>query len=158
MRCRSTGDNYQLEAESAVFGATGEKGFLFTVADTGTGMSAETLSCIYKAFFTTKGISYTGLGLWISCEIIERHRGTIEVRSSQRPGASGTVFQLFLPSEGIASKERGRRPFTLPSITLIRLALRVGTLGREPGFVGRQAAAPKDLPGLAIASAKRLQP
>ena len=82
----------------------GREGILFTVADTGTGMSAETLSCIYKAFFTTKGIGGTGLGLWISCEIIERHRGTIEVRSSQRTGASGTVFQLFLPYEGIASK------------------------------------------------------
>ena len=65
-------------------------------------MSAETLSCIYKAFYTTKGIGGTGLGLWISCEIIERHRGTIRVRSAQRPGASGTVFEVFLPFEGIA--------------------------------------------------------
>jgi len=80
----------------------GRDGILFTVADRGTGMSAETLSCIYKAFYTTKGIGGTGLGLWISCEIIERHRGTIRVRSAQRPGASGTVFEVFLPFEGIA--------------------------------------------------------
>jgi two-component system sporulation sensor kinase C len=82
----------------------GLSGILFTVADNGTGMSAETLSCIYKAFFTTKSIGGTGLGLWISCEIVERHRGIIKVRSTQRPGASGTVFQLFLPYQGIASQ------------------------------------------------------
>jgi len=80
----------------------GREGILFTVADNGMGMSPETLSCIYKAFFTTKGIGGTGLGLWISCEIIERHRGRIKARSSQRPGASGTVFELFLPFDGIA--------------------------------------------------------
>lgn len=82
----------------------GRAGILFTVADNGTGMSAETVSCIYKAFYTTKGIGGTGLGLWISCEIVERHRGIIKVRSTQRPGASGTVFQLFLPYLGIASQ------------------------------------------------------
>ena len=81
----------------------GRDGVLFTVADNGTGMSSDTLSCIYKAFFTTKGIGGTGLGLWISSEIIERHRGNIRVRSTQRIGASGTVFEVFLPFEGIAS-------------------------------------------------------
>jgi two-component system sporulation sensor kinase C len=70
----------------------------------GTGMSAETLSCIYKDFYTTKGIGGTGLGLWISCKIVDRHRGSIKVRSTQRAGASGTVFQLFLPYQGIASQ------------------------------------------------------
>jgi len=35
--------------------------------------------------------------LWISKEIVERHRGRLRVRSSQRPGRSGTVFTLFLP-------------------------------------------------------------
>jgi signal transduction histidine kinase len=80
----------------------GRDGLLFTVADNGTGMSAEALTCLYKAFYTTKGIGGTGLGLWISWEIVERHRGIIKVRSSQRAGASGTVFQLFLPYQGIA--------------------------------------------------------
>jgi two-component system sporulation sensor kinase C len=80
----------------------GRDGILFTVADSGTGMSSETLSSIYKAFYTTKGIGGTGLGLWISCEIIERHRGNIRVKSTQRPGASGTVFEVFLPYDGIA--------------------------------------------------------
>ena len=73
-------------------------GVLITIADTGTGMSQPTMREIYKAFFTTKGIMGTGLGLWISSEIVTRHRGRIRVRSCQRAGASGTVFQLYLPS------------------------------------------------------------
>ena len=82
---------------------TDAKGVLITVADTGTGISPETLKSIYKAFFTTKGISGTGLGLWISSEIVERHQGRLRVRSSQEAGRRGTVFQLFLPYQGIAA-------------------------------------------------------
>ena len=82
---------------------TDAKGILITVADTGTGISPETLKSIYKAFFTTKGISGTGLGLWISSEIVQRHQGRLRVRSSQDPRHHGTVFQLFLPYQGIAA-------------------------------------------------------
>jgi two-component system sporulation sensor kinase C len=59
------------------------KGILVTVADTGHGMSTDTLEGVYRAFFTTKGINGTGLGMWISAEIVERHRGTLRVRSRQ---------------------------------------------------------------------------
>jgi len=52
---------------------------------------------IFEAFYTTKGIGGTGLGLWVSKEIVDRHRGTLLVRSSQKEGHSGTVFSLFLP-------------------------------------------------------------
>ncbi len=62
-------------------------------------MSPETLSRIFEAFYTTKGIAGTGLGLWISKEILERHQGCLRVRSSQSPGHTGTVFTLFLPFE-----------------------------------------------------------
>ena len=82
---------------------TDAKGILITVADTGTGISPEILKSIYKAFFTTKGISGTGLGLWISSEIVQRHQGRLRVRSSQDPRHHGTVFQLFLPYQGIAA-------------------------------------------------------
>lgn len=76
---------------------SGAKGVVITVADTGTGMSPETRSKMYKAFYTTKGISGTGLGLWISSEIVDRHHGQLLVRSRITPGSSGTVFELFLP-------------------------------------------------------------
>ena len=78
---------------------TGAKGLFLTVADTGPGMSQETVKRIFEPFFTTKGDGGTGLGLWISCEIINRHRGSLSVRSSQRLPSIGTVFTLFLPFE-----------------------------------------------------------
>lgn len=78
---------------------TGREGVTITVADTGTGMDRETAEKIFTPFFTTKGIGGTGLGLWVSQEIVERHRGALHVRSSSRPGHSGTVFTLFLPRE-----------------------------------------------------------
>jgi signal transduction histidine kinase len=43
----------------------------------------------------------TGLGLWVSREIVERHKGNLRVRSSQRKGYTGTVFTLFLPFDAV---------------------------------------------------------
>jgi PAS domain S-box-containing protein len=77
--------------------ATGAPGVVLTVADTGPGMSPETLQKIAEPFFTTKGINGTGLGLWISKDIVSRHQGTFSVRSSQSPVHPGTVFTVFLP-------------------------------------------------------------
>jgi signal transduction histidine kinase len=78
---------------------TGEQGLAISVADNGPGISAQIAGRIFEPFFTTKGFSGTGLGLWISQEITRRHHGSLTVRSSQRPGRSGTVFTLFLPFE-----------------------------------------------------------
>ena len=80
---------------------TGEAGLVITVADTGSGMPAEVLKRIYEPFYTTKGLAGTGLGLWVTSEILTRHNGTLRVRSSQRPGARGTVFAVFLPFEAV---------------------------------------------------------
>jgi signal transduction histidine kinase len=80
---------------------TGRKGLFLTVADTGSGMSPDTAANIFEPFFTTKEIGGTGLGLWVSHQIVERHGGTLAVRSSQRKGRSGTVFTLFLPFEAV---------------------------------------------------------
>jgi PAS domain S-box-containing protein len=80
---------------------TGRRGLILTVADTGSGMSSDTAAKIFEPFFTTKEIGGTGLGLWVSDEIVQRHGGTLAVRSSQRQGRSGTVFTLFLPFEAV---------------------------------------------------------
>lgn len=79
--------------------ATGRRGVILTVADTGAGMSPHTLSKIFEPFFTTKGDKGTGLGLWVSREIVDRHRGVLKVRSRQSAHKSGTVFALFLPCD-----------------------------------------------------------
>jgi signal transduction histidine kinase len=76
---------------------TGRKGIVITIADSGPGMSGDTLSRIFEPFFTTKEINGTGLGLWISREIVTRHGGILKARSRQSASSSGTVFTLFLP-------------------------------------------------------------
>jgi signal transduction histidine kinase len=68
-----------------------------TVADNGSGISAEIAAKIFDPFFTTKQERGTGLGLAISKAIVERHRGRIRSRSSVRPGRSGTAFRITLP-------------------------------------------------------------
>ena len=78
-----------------------ETGIRFAVADTGTGMAPEVRERVFEAFFTTKDVTGTGLGLWVSHEIILKHRGLIHVRSRtvQDGKRSGTVFQLFIPDD-----------------------------------------------------------
>ena len=69
-----------------------------TVADSGTGISAANLRQIFKPFFTTKESVGTGLGLWVSQEIIAKHNGRIRVRSAEE---KGTAFCFFLPAKTI---------------------------------------------------------
>ena len=75
----------------------GRKGVTITVADTGEGMSEHTRRKIFEPFFSTKGSTGTGLGLWVTVGIVEKHQGRIKVRSSQSPLHQGTVFTVFLP-------------------------------------------------------------
>ena len=75
------------------------EGIRLTVADTGSGMNAEAKARLFEAFFTTKGATGTGLGLWVSHEIILKHQGVIHLRSrtASEGGSSGTVFEIFFP-------------------------------------------------------------
>jgi signal transduction histidine kinase len=64
-------------------------------------MEPEVRDRAFEAFFTTKEVTGTGLGLWVSHEIIAKHRGFVHLRS--RPAKSsqthGTVFQIFIPDD-----------------------------------------------------------
>jgi PAS domain S-box-containing protein len=75
------------------------RGIRITIADTGHGMTPPVRARIFEPFFTTKDLNGTGLGLWISAGIVERHQGTLRVRSTADPDRHGTVFTLFLPCE-----------------------------------------------------------
>ncbi len=76
-------------------------GVRITVADTGLGMEEGVRTRVFEAFFTTKEATGTGLGLWVSHEIILKHRGIVHVRSTPEGTArpSGTVFQVFIPDD-----------------------------------------------------------
>jgi PAS domain S-box-containing protein len=86
---------------------TGTGGVRITIADTGHGMSAETLSNMYRAFFTTKGSAGSGLGLWVTANIVRKHQGSIHVRSNRLEHRSGTVFTLIFPSSGAGGENTG---------------------------------------------------
>jgi signal transduction histidine kinase len=88
-----------LRSREATNWQSGQKGLALTVADTGSGMPAHVRRKIFDAFFSTKGIGGTGLGLWVSKEIMDRHQGTLHVRSKEGLDQHGTVFVIFLPFE-----------------------------------------------------------
>ncbi len=75
----------------------GRRGVRISVADNGHGMSRETMQRLFEPFFSTKGTIGTGLGLWVSKEIVEKHGGFIRVRSSPALPHKGTTFSVFLP-------------------------------------------------------------
>ena len=67
----------------------------FECRDTGEGIAAASLKDIFKPFFTTKAVGRgTGLGLYISHEIIRRHDGQIRVTSEE---GRGTVVTVEIP-------------------------------------------------------------
>ncbi len=81
--------------------STGVAGLRLTIADTGTGFLPTIRQHLYEPFHTSKEITGTGLGLWISKGIIDKHAGRISMRSrTAKPGSlgsQGTVFALWLP-------------------------------------------------------------
>jgi PAS domain S-box-containing protein len=72
-------------------------GVRVTIADSGSGIQQSDLTRIFEPFYSTKGDSGTGLGLWLSHGIVQKHEGSIRVRSRTTEGSSGTVFSVFLP-------------------------------------------------------------
>jgi signal transduction histidine kinase len=78
---------------------SGQKGVRLTLADTGEGIAPEIMQHLFEPFQTTKELAGTGLGLWVSKGIVEKHNGTIRTRS-RRGQAHGTVFTVWLPLDG----------------------------------------------------------
>ena len=78
------------------------------VIDTGPGIPEKLLPKIFDPFFTTKGtarrgeVKGTGLGLAICKEIVEHHKGRIEVASEV---GKGTTFSLYLPCTPAANSQ-----------------------------------------------------
>ena len=70
---------------------------VLTISDNGPGISASMLPKIFDAFFTTKQGTGTGLGLWITQNIVEKHDGKISALSSTSPNDHGTSFILEFP-------------------------------------------------------------
>src|SRR5271165_3350513 len=83
--------------ESSLSADSLRRGVRVTVLDNGSGIPPDVRKNLFSPFYTTKGEGGTGLGLWVTRGIIEKHEGTIHFTSSLRPGRSGTAFSVFLP-------------------------------------------------------------
>jgi PAS domain S-box-containing protein len=79
------------------------------IGDTGSGIRPEHRKKLFEPFYTTKQDVGTGLGLWVSREIVQKHGGTITLRSCVLPGRSGTVFSIFLPAETAMAAHPGEQ-------------------------------------------------
>jgi signal transduction histidine kinase len=76
------------------------------VEDDGPGIAPEHIERLFEPFFTTKADVGNGLGLWVTKEIIERHRGTITVHSRLEGGLGGAAFVVEIPAEVLPSTPR----------------------------------------------------
>jgi signal transduction histidine kinase len=72
-------------------------GVRVTVADNGSGISSTIMPQLFRRPFTTKPRGH-GMGLSLVKNIVQKHKGSLRVRSSTQPGRHGTVFNLFLPA------------------------------------------------------------
>lgn len=86
-----------------------QAGVRLVVADTGSGIPRDHLTHLFEPFFTTKGEKGTGLGLWVSRDIIGKHDGTIQIRTAFGARKNGTCFSIFLPNESTAVKKRANQ-------------------------------------------------
>jgi signal transduction histidine kinase len=85
-------------ARGREYGNSGRQGIRIVFADDGCGISPAHRKRIFDPFYTTKGERGTGLGLWVSNDVVTRHRGSIRLHSSDEPGQSYTCFRIYLPA------------------------------------------------------------
>lgn len=88
-----------VEPQSQGVDPTGQKvqaGATVLIADNGPGIPDEILPQLFQPFFTTKGEQGTGLGLWVSRGIVNKHGGTIKLTSDTSDSHHGTVVRVFL--------------------------------------------------------------
>ena len=78
---------------------SGRHGVRISFLDNGSGVALANRKKIFEPFFTTKKDVGTGLGLWLTQGLVEKHHGALQVRNSVRPGNTWTMFSVFLPDQ-----------------------------------------------------------
>jgi signal transduction histidine kinase len=78
-----------------------EAGAIVEVTDNGPGILPEHRDRLFQPFFTTKGESGTGLGLWVSQGLIHKHAGSIDLASRTDGPNRGTTARVFLAAKPV---------------------------------------------------------
>jgi signal transduction histidine kinase len=100
----ATSEGGSIRISTERFHQAGSDGVLIKIVDDGVGIPENFRSRLFSAFVTSKGENGTGLGLWVSRSIVQRHGGTIAI-ASNKDGSQGATVSVFLPLK-IGSPER----------------------------------------------------
>jgi PAS domain S-box-containing protein len=94
------GGHLSIKTSSVRDGASGNApGVRVSVMDDGCGIEKSDMIKIFEPFYTTKKDVGTGLGLWLTQNLVAKHNGHIHVRSRVDHDRSWTVFSVFLPQD-----------------------------------------------------------
>ena len=91
----------QIEAEGRLF--RGADAIEIRICDNGPGLQPEHAARLFQPFFSTKGVHGTGLGLWVSKGIVEKHGGQLRLQSHVFDGKSRTFATMILPVQADAA-------------------------------------------------------
>jgi signal transduction histidine kinase len=81
------------------------RGVRFLFSDSGPGIPTDVSPHIFDAFYSTKDLKGSGIGLWLTSEIVAKHNGRMRVRSRTDGPYRGTLFDVFLPAYVPASDQ-----------------------------------------------------
>jgi PAS domain S-box-containing protein len=85
---------------SKIGSSANEPAVRISIADHGVGIPPANLQRIFEAFFTTKELKGSGIGLWLSSTIVHEHHGKLQVKSCTEAARSGTCMSVLLPASG----------------------------------------------------------
>jgi PAS domain S-box-containing protein len=81
-------------------------GALVEIADSGPGVPDSDAHNLFQPFYTTKGDQGTGLGLWVSMGIVQKHGGTIQIVNGTDNHLPGAHVRVYLPTRTLADAAR----------------------------------------------------
>ncbi len=109
----------------------GRAGTIVEIADSGLGIAPHVEKKLFQPFMTTKGERGTGLGLWVSLGIVQKHGGTVRISNSTEGDLRGAVVRVYLPEKSIHAKAIGEiteAPLLSSSFKTSDLAFRANSL------------------------------
>ena len=95
----NSGKKIRLRISGCSSGQTDGSFARVSFADYGGGIPKDNIGRVFEAFFTTKELRGSGIGLWLSNTIVQEHYGRIQVKSSTSPSRSGTCVSVLLPCD-----------------------------------------------------------
>src|SRR6185369_16976778 len=95
----------QITISTSIYSQAFQPSIIIQMSDTGVGISEDDQARIFEPFFST-GKKGTGLGLWVTQDIVRQHGGRIDVLSEV---GKGTVFNLILQVESPVLEDEGKK-------------------------------------------------